>query len=232
MATTPSADYMDDDFNGAPIRLAVTLRVRGDEIELDYTGTDPQVNGALNLPAFGARHPFLSARADQLSAQRGSAHPAHGRHRAARSGSLLPRARVVNPTFPAAVGVRYATVVRLYNVVLGALAQAVPERVPAAGSGAGGDGRPLGAGRDDGETRRERAGADVRRGGATRPRDGPAAIDSAAGFLKNTPVESMEAHIPVLTERYELRTDSAGPGRHRGGWGSGSISVFSGRSRS
>ena len=41
------ADYLDDDLDGAPIRLAVTLRVRGDTIELDYTGTDPQINGAL-----------------------------------------------------------------------------------------------------------------------------------------------------------------------------------------
>jgi N-methylhydantoinase B len=56
-------------------------------------------------------------------------------------------------------------------------------------------------------------------GGATRRGPGPAAIDSGGGFLKNTPVESMEAHIPVLTERYELLPDSAGPGKHRGGWG-------------
>ena len=53
------ADYLDDDLDGTPIRLAVTLRVRGDAIEADYTGTDPQINGAFNLPAFGARHPFL-----------------------------------------------------------------------------------------------------------------------------------------------------------------------------
>ena len=47
-----------------------------------------------------------------------------------------PEGSLLNPLFPAAVGTRYATVVRLYNVVLGALAQAVPERIPAAGSGA------------------------------------------------------------------------------------------------
>ena len=48
---------------------------------------------------------------------------------------VAPEGTLVNPTFPAAVGVRYATVLRLYNVVLGALAQAVPDRVPAAGAG-------------------------------------------------------------------------------------------------
>ena len=56
-------------------------------------------------------------------------------------------------------------------------------------------------------------------GGATSKGDGPSAIDSAAGFLKNTPMERMEAHIPVLAERYELLPDSAGAGEQRGGWG-------------
>src|SRR5690606_18607052 len=44
-----------------PVRIKVTMTVDGDRIHLDYTGTDPQPAAALNLPAFGARHPFLAA---------------------------------------------------------------------------------------------------------------------------------------------------------------------------
>jgi N-methylhydantoinase B len=212
------ADYLDDDLDGAPIRLAVTLRVRGDAIEADYTGTDPQINGAFNLPAFGARHPFLLQGLINFMLSEDPHIPLTG-------GIVRPmrivaaEGTLVNPTFPAAVGVRYATVLRLYNVVLGALAQAVPDRVPAAGAGQAAmvvlSVPDVVTGKRDVTVLEPMFGG----GGATRRGTGPAGIDSGGGFLKNTPVESMEAHIPVLTERYELRTDSAGPGRHRGGWG-------------
>ena len=212
------ADYLDDDLHGAPIRLAVTLRIRGDAIELDYTGTDPQVSGALNLPAFGERHPFLLQGMINFML---SADP----HLPLTGGIVrpfrvtAPRGCVVNPTFPAAVGVRYATVIRLYNVVLGALAQAIPDRVPAAGAGQAAmvvlSAPNLVTGQREVTVLEPMFGG----GGATRRGDGPAGIDSSAGFLKNTPVESMEAHIPVLAERYELLPDSAGAGEHRGGWG-------------
>jgi N-methylhydantoinase B len=212
------ADYLDDDLDGAPIRLAVTLRVRGDAIEVDYTGTDPQINGAFNLPAFGERHPFLLqglinfmlSEDPHLPLTGGIVRPFR---------VVAPEGSVVNPTFPAAVGVRYATVIRLYNVVLGALAQAVPDRVPAAGAGQAAmvvlSVPDAATGKRDVTVLEPMFGG----GGATRRGSGPAAIDSGGGFLKNTPVESMEAHIPVLTERYELLPDSAGPGKHRGGWG-------------
>lgn len=212
------ADYMDDDFNGAPLRLAVTLRVRGDAIELDYSGTDPQVSGALNLPAFGPRHPFLLQGLINFMLSEDPHIPLTGG--IVRPFQVVaPAGTVVNPTFPAAVGVRYATVVRLYNVVLGALARAAPDRVPAAGAGQASmvvlSVPDAATGKRDVSVLEPMFGG----GGATSRGDGPAAIDSAAGFLKNTPVESMEAHIPVLAERYELLPDSAGAGRQRGGWG-------------
>ena len=84
----------------------------------------------------------------------------------------------MNPTFPAAVGVRYATVIRLYNVVLGALAQAVPDRVPAAGAGQAAmvvlSAPNLATGQRDVTVLEPMFGG----GGATRRGDGPAGIDS------------------------------------------------------
>jgi N-methylhydantoinase B len=212
------ADYLDDDLQGSPIRLAVTLKVRGENIELDYTGTDPQVNGALNLPAFGERHPFLLQGLVNFMLSEDPHIPLTGGIvRPFRV--VAPKGCVVNPAFPAAVGVRYATVIRLYNVVLGALAQAVPARVPAAGAGQAAmvvlSAPDTETGHRDVTVLEPMFGG----GGATRRGDGPAGIDSCAGFLKNTPVESMEAHIPVLAERYELLPGSAGAGQQRGGWG-------------
>ena len=212
------ADYLDDDGTGVPIRLAVKLTIHGDELELDYTGTDPQVEAAFNLPAFGERHPFLAQGIINYLLSEDPHMPlTGGLMRPVRT--TAPKGSVVNPEFPAAVGVRYATVIRLYNVVLGALAQAVPDRVPAAGAGQG-------AMVVLSVPRADTGGRDVTvlqpmfgGGGATARRDGVSGNDSAAGFLRNTPIESMEAHIPVLAERYELVPDSAGAGLHRGGFG-------------
>jgi N-methylhydantoinase B len=212
------ADYLDDDLDGAPIRLALTLHVHGDEIELDYSGTDAQINGAFNLPAYGERHPFLLQGLINFMLSEDPHIPLTGGIvRPFRV--VAPEGTVVNPTFPAAVGVRYATVLRLYNLVLGALAQAIPDRVPAAGAGQAAmvvlSVPDTNTGKRDVTVLEPMFGG----GGATRRGPGPAGIDSGGGFLKNTPIESMEAHIPVLTERYELLPESAGPGMHRGGWG-------------
>lgn len=212
------ADYLDEDGDGIPIRLAVTLRVRGDELELDYEGTDPQVESAFNLPAFGDRHPFLAqgiinyllSEEPHLPLTGGVMRPIRTR---------APRGTVVNPEFPAAVGVRYATVIRLYDVVLGALAQAVPGKIPAAGAGQAAmvvlSVPPPETGSRQVAVLEPMFGG----GGATAVADGASGNDSAAGFLRNTPIESIEAHIPVLAERYELVPDSAGAGRYRGGFG-------------
>jgi N-methylhydantoinase B len=209
------ADYLDD---GIPIRLAVTVRVRGDEIELDYDGTDPQVQSAFNLPAFGDRHPFLAQGIiNYLLSEDPHLPLTGGLMRPVRT--IAPHGTVVNPEPPAAVGVRYATVIRLYNVVLGALAQAVPEKVPAAGAGQGAM-IVLSVPRVDTGGRHVTVLQPMfGGGGATSRADGGAGNDSAAGFLRSTPIESMEAHIPVLAERYELIPDSEGAGRRRGGFG-------------
>jgi N-methylhydantoinase B len=212
------ADYLDDGGDGVPVRLALTLRVRGSVVELDYAGTDPQVQSAFNLPAFGGRHPFLAQGIINYLLSEDPHLPLNGGlMRCVRTAA--PRGTVLNPEPPAAVGVRYATAIRLYNVVLGALAQAVPEKVPAAGAGQA-------AMVVLSVPRAESGGRHVTvlepmfgGGGATGGDDGVSGNDSAAGFLRNTPIESMEAHIPVLAERYELIQDAAGAGRHRGGFG-------------
>jgi N-methylhydantoinase B len=211
------ADYLDDDMvSDVPIRLAVTVTVEGDSITLDFSNCDPQVQTAFNLVTNGSRHSFLFqglinyiiSSDPFIPVNGGLTHPIR---------VIAPRGTLVNPEYPAAVGVRHTITMRLYNAVLGALAQALPEAVPAAGAGqaaivvlstpdaVSGTRKvavvePMGGG-----------------GGGQADMDGVDGIDHSSGFLKNTPVESLEQHIDILVHSYELMPDTSGPGLHRGG---------------
>ena len=106
------------------------------EIHLDFTGSDVQVGSALNVPTAGRVHPFMSVALVNYFATRDRTIPLNAGV-LKRVRMTLPEGSVVNPTFPAACGVRYATVLRIYDAVLGALARAVPAHIPAASGGQG-----------------------------------------------------------------------------------------------
>ncbi|WP_067934685.1 hydantoinase B/oxoprolinase family protein [Alicyclobacillus kakegawensis] len=211
------SDYLDSDMmSEVPIRLSVKLQVSGSDITLDLSNCDPQTATAFNLVTNGSRHSFLFqglinyiiSSDPYIPVNGGIAHPIH---------VVAPKGTVVNAEYPAAVGVRHTITMRMYNAILGALAQAIPDKIPAAGAGqaaivvlstpdelTGARNvtvvEPMGGG-----------------GGGQYDMDGVDGIDHASGFLKNTPIESLEHHIDVLVTRYELLPDSAGPGMHRGG---------------
>jgi N-methylhydantoinase B len=214
------ADFLDGDEVGNPIRLEVALRIESNRAVLDFHGTDPQVGNAFNLPAFGPRHPFLSQALLNFVLTHHTDIPMTG-------GLMRPLTNVTEPgsilcpEYPAAVGVRYGTAHRLYNVVMGALAQAVPDMVPSAGAGQAAI-VALSVPRSSGEGRTVSVLEPMfGGGGATTSGDGVAGADSCAGYLKNTPVESMELKVPVIAHSYHLTPDSAGAGLQRGGWGVG-----------
>jgi N-methylhydantoinase B len=115
--------------------------------------------------------------------------------------------------------VRYATVLRIYDAVLGALARAVPEDIPAA---RGGQGCMVALSLPDPEAGRRHVTViePMIGGGGGRPaRDGVDGCDASLGFLKTTPAETLEAEVPIVVRRFHLIPDSAGPGRFRGGFG-------------
>ncbi|WP_040979328.1 hydantoinase B/oxoprolinase family protein [Oceanobacillus jeddahense] len=210
------ADYLDDDMvSEVPIRLAVTLRVKDGEITLDFSDSDPQTQTAFNLVTNGQKHSFLYQGLINFIITSDPHIPNNGG--ITRPFSVIaPKGTLVNPAYPAAVGIRHSITMRMYNVVLGAIAKALPELVPAAGAGQSAivvlsvpqpDGtrnmavvEPMGGG-----------------GGARKEQDGIDGIDHSSGFLKNTPIESLEQHIPVLVERYEYEQDTGGGGQYRGG---------------
>jgi len=104
------------------------------------------------------------------------------------------------------------------SVVIRALARAVPGRVPAPGSAAGGS--ISSAGRHP-QTGRWYSQYEILSGGTgARPNaDGVSAMDELVVNVMNTPVEAVETEFPVRVERYELAQDSGGPGTYRGGLG-------------
>ncbi len=211
-------DYIEDDVvTDIPIRLKVALTIGDGEIHLDFTGSDVQVGSALNVPTAGRVHPFMSIALVNYFVTRDRTIPLNaGVLRRVRM--TLPEGSVVNPKFPAACGVRYATVLRIYDAVLGALARAVPAHIPAA---SGGQGCMVALSLPDPEAGRHHVTViePMIGGGGGRPgRDGVDGCDASLGFLKTTPAETLEAEVPIVIRRFHLVPDSAGPGRFRGGF--------------
>ena len=211
------ADYADEDSpGGKPCRIALTARVRGDEVTLDFTGSDPQLSSSLNMPTGGhERHALAMV---GLTLVLGTLEPnlllMAGVYRPARA--VLPPGRVMNATHPAAVGMRSLVCMLSQVVTFGAFARALPDRLPAiaaagpslvnvktsdrAGRGYMASIGPVGGG-----------------GGGAAQADADDGGGSFSGFIRNTPVEITEAELPIRMLRYGVVPDSGGAGLHRGG---------------
>ena len=192
-----------------PIPFRVALTVRGDEITVDWTGTSPEVRAGINAPM-----PFTHAAS--YAAIRSVLSPdipnAQGFTRPIRV--VAPPGTIVNPRPPAACGARGITGFRMMDCVMGALAQALPDRVPADGSG--GSTLPTIGGRQDGKPFifvETIMGA----WGGNPAQDGQDAVAHLGANQSNVPVETIEADYPLRIERYGFVPDSGGAGRHRGG---------------
>ena len=212
------ADYLDEDApGGVPVRLALNLQIRGDEAILDFTGSDPQLQSSLNVSTGGAeRHILLMVGYNYCLYTLDPTIPLNGGIvRPARC--VIPEGTVLNPQFPAAVGMRSLTCVRLQGVVMGAFQAALPHRLPAGPSGGGAMMNVKTV--DDSSGRLIMASIDPITGGAGGSAVGDGTDGSGANnaFLKNTPVEINEIEVPIRILRYGLVPDSGGPGLHRGG---------------
>lgn len=212
------ADYADEDsVDGNPCRLALTLRIKGDSAVLDFTGTDPQLTSALNVPTGSdPRHTLLLVGVyyvlctlnPQITLNAGLTRPFT---------CIVPEGTVLNPVFPAAVGMRSLTCGRLRSLIFGAFAQAIPERMPAAPAGSS---SIMNVMTTDNRTHRTVLAAIdpiVGGGGGMPHRDGTNGSGADAAYLRNTPVEINEAEVPIQILRYGLLPDSGGAGRRRGG---------------
>lgn len=128
-----------------------------------------------------------------------------------------PEGSIVNASFPAACGVRYAINQLNYGIVQAILAQAMPGRIPAAGAA---QATILAVSIQDPQTGQRRAGViqPMIGGSGARPgKDGIDATDFSLGALANTPTEAVENELALLIRHYGIVPDSGGPGRFRGG---------------
>jgi len=214
------SDYIDEDaVNGYPCRLRLKLIIEGDGLVLDFTGSDPQLESSLNMPTGGdERHVLMLVGVTYaLYSLDPRLYLNSGIARVCRC--VLPSGTIVNPVFPAAVGMRTLSCNRLHGLTFGAFAQAAPDRM----MGAPASGGPImNVNTTDTKTgRRIMAAIDPITGGSggTRAADGADGSGANQGFLKNTPVEVNEVEAGIRVHRYGLAPDSAGPGLHRGGLG-------------
>ena len=202
-------DWLDDDgFGETDIVIAVKIIVDKDNMIIDFSGTAPQVTGGINTN----RAVTYSAVLYVLTSLLEEDVPINsGLMRAVQL--ILPENSLVNASRPAGLaGGNVETSQRIVDVLLGALAQAVPEKIPAASQGTmnnisfGGNGY----------TYYETLGGGT---GAGPGFHGESGVHSHMTNSLNTPVEALERDFPVLIEAYSLRKRSGGNGVFRGGNG-------------
>jgi N-methylhydantoinase B/oxoprolinase/acetone carboxylase alpha subunit len=207
-------DYLDNDGIelDKPIRIEVAVTIRDGNIEFDFAGTSPQVRGPLNCVPSGS----LAAACFAVRALTDPTIPTNGG--CFRPVSLrLPEGTIVNPREPAPVNGRTATIKRITGCMIGALAQVLPDRVPAA---SGGELLVLAFGGQQRDGQPYVVGELIACGsGASDGMDGVDVIEAEASNCMNMPAEAMEMEAPIRVHRVALRPDSGGAGAFRGGLG-------------
>lgn len=211
------ADYADEDsVGGYPCRIALTLKVHGETLTMDFTGSDPQLGSALNMPTGGhERHALITV---GLMLVLATLNPNIllncGTARVARA--ILPKGSVMNAVPPAAVGMRSLTCVLTQGVVLSAFSKALPDRLAANPAGVP---SLVNVKTSDRQGNPYMASIGPVGGGAggSATSDGGEGAGATHSFVRNTPIEINESELPIRILRYGIVGDTGGPGTWRGG---------------
>ncbi|HET6197948.1 MAG TPA: hydantoinase B/oxoprolinase family protein [Acetobacteraceae bacterium] len=194
-----------------PVPFHVALTVKGSEIIVDWTGTSPQVKAGINAPVPFTKAAVYTALRSVMTSEvpncQGFTRPVT---------VIAPPGTVANPLPPAACGARGISGYRMIDCLLGALAQAVPDRVTA--DGQGGATLPSFGGYHNG---RPFVFVETTMGtsGAAATHDGQEGVAHMGANQSNVPIELIEQEYPLRVEQYGLVLDTGGPGRFRGGQG-------------
>jgi N-methylhydantoinase B len=229
-------DFLDDDgVEDRPVRIAVTIQVKPSaakrsavetrlaasrrkhspaNVTIDFTGSDPQVQGAINaveaITYSACFYVFRCLLREDVPATSGLLRPIR---------VIAPSGTVVNAKPPAAVaGGNVETSQRIVDVLLKALAQAIPDRIPAAASGTMNN---LTIGGIDPRSGEPFAYYETIAGGmgARSTKDGVSGVHTHMTNSLNTPAEALEYAYPIRLRQYSLRSKSGGAGLHTGGDG-------------
>ncbi len=208
-------DYMEDDGVVAePVKLHVTVNVQGDRLIVDWTGSSPQVRGPINATygvTAGATYNAIFHVTDKdIPKNTGAYRPIH---------IIAPPGSVVNVVYPGpSVGGNTETHPKLADMVVGALAPALPHRVAAAEGGSACNFLFGGFHPKTGDYYANYHLEGCGWGGKSYD-DGNDAIVVTNGNCRNTPVEIFETRYPLRVLEYSLIPDSGGAGEFRGGLG-------------
>jgi N-methylhydantoinase B/oxoprolinase/acetone carboxylase alpha subunit len=208
-------DYLDDDgISRKPIKIQAAIRIRGSSAVVDFTGSDRQVEGSVNanyaITLSATMYVFRCIIRGDVPYNSGLLRPIT---------LIAPAGSVVNARSPAAVaGGNVETSQRITDVLLGALASAVPERIPAASSGTMNNitfgGLQPASGKNFAYY--ETIGGGM---GASPEANGLSGVHTHMTNTRNTPIEALEHYLPIRVRRYSLRRGSGGAGEFRGGDG-------------
>lgn len=208
------ADRLDDDgLVDEPVNIRVMVTVEDEDVTVDFTGTDPQrrtpANGSPAMVLGIVNYVIMAAVAPDIPVNEGCFRPIR---------VITPEGTVVNARPPAPVVGRIAIMHRCCDTILGALAQALPGRIPAAYYGMSSIYCLAGIS-PEGATPWILFEVSVGGWGGRPSSDGLEACSAHIHNVANTPVEMIERIYPVRVESYSLRSDSGGPGMFRGGLG-------------
>lgn len=212
-----ATDQIDDTIaNDEPLPVCVRIEVNDETIQVDLTGSAPQVEEFLNVPfgstcssALSAINMALTAGNDAIPANEGCYRPIT---------ITAPYGSIVNPRPPAAVRARMCGAYRVFDAVLMALQDAIPDRAAGLGFHVN---TTVGLTRQTGDQYSIFI-EDIGGGwGGTPAGDGADMLDAPLSNCRITPGEALELDHPfVMLQRYELLPDTGGAGLHRGGLGS------------
>jgi N-methylhydantoinase B len=204
-------DYLDSDgIEPVDVPISVTVTIAGDEVTADFSESAPMVRGSLNSTRSFVQAVVYQAVRSALTVDVPNT-----------SGAFQPITVITRPgtiaevVMPGASSMRGVTGFRAFDAVNGALAQLIPDRIPAAGEG-GNTLAIFGAERPDGE-RFVYYELVTGTWGATPAGDGNDGLANPCSVAANIPVEVAESEFPIVIERYGLVPDTGGAGRHRGG---------------
>ncbi|HYR87115.1 MAG TPA: hydantoinase B/oxoprolinase family protein [Terriglobia bacterium] len=213
--TYEAEDFLDNDgITDRPIAIRVRIQIKGDRAEIDFSRSDPQVQGSVNavyaITASAVFYVFRTLVGLLIPSNAGGMRPLR---------IIAPEGTIVNARPPAAVcGGNVETSQRIVDVLYKCLAAALPARIPAASQGTMNN---FTFGGIDPRTQKPVAYYETVSGGmGARPTmDGLSGVHTHMTNSMNTPVEALEHAYPVRMIRYSLRPESGGRGKCRGGDG-------------
>ena len=205
------SDVMDDDGLGNfDLNINASIKIDEHNVSVDFTGTTAQTEGNINCPlsvaAAAVYYVFRCLMPKQTPACAGSFRPIS---------ITAPEGCLLNAKRPAAVAAgNVETSTRIVDVVMGALAQALPDKIPAASHGSMNN-LAMGSIEDEWDYYETMGGGM----GASSTGDGIDAVQTHMTNTRNTPIEVMETSYPVRIKQYAIRQGSGGVGLHKGGDG-------------